>query len=383
MEKSEIEALVQRYAHNECTREEWLQLLSVVTATEQEAALQEALEKVWTTTTAAELPVSLRGRDELYPLRLPLPAPVPIWRRKATWITAAAVVTGLLVATYAVRWWTVPKPAAVVAQASTDVAPGHQGAVLTLGDGRQLALDSAQNGVVAQQGNAPVVNHNGQLRYQAGTTSAALVYNTVTTPRARQYQLVLPDGSKVWLNAASSIRYPVAFNATERKVAITGEAYFEIAPNAGAPFRVVTQGMEVQVLGTHFNINSYNDEGAVKTTLTAGAVNIKSGNQVLPLRPGQQSSLTSGKLMLVPTPDVESALAWKDGLFLYNGASLDEIMRQVARWYDVDVVYKDKIAEAFVATIPRDVPVSQVLELLEATGHVHFHIEQRVITVMR
>ncbi|SCC56596.1 FecR family protein [Chitinophaga costaii] len=380
MEKSEIEQLVQRYARHECTPAEWLQLLSIMEAGEHDAELQQAIKQVWAATTAQDMPATIH-KEALYAQLEPLLTPPLVVKQRRSWMAAAAVVAGLLLAGYAAKQWLLPTRQAVVAQ-RPNLPPGHNGAVLTLANGQQIVLDSAANGPLARQGNTQLMHQNGQLIYKPEGPATATAYNIVTTPRARQYQLVLPDGSRVWLNAASSIRYPVAFHG-QRSVEITGEAYFEIAPQAGAPFTVTAHNMEIAVLGTHFNVNAYEDEASAKTTLTEGAVKVSTANNTLLLHPGQQSILHAGAVTLVQHADVQSALAWKDGLFSYNGERLEPIMRQIARWYNVDVVFKDKIEEEFVATIPRDVPISQVLELLEATEHVHFSMQGKVITVAR
>lgn len=266
-----------------------------------------------------------------------------------------------------------------------DVTPGGNFATLTLADGSKVILDSMSNGLVASQGSAKVVKlENGEIKYEAGKTTGEILYNTMTTPVGGEYHLVLPDGTGVWLNAASSITYPTAFTGKERNVSITGEVYFEVAKNANMPFKVKAEEQTIEVLGTHFNVNAYGNEHTVNTTLAEGKVLVTEKNKTITLQPGQQvQNDKAGNLRLVHNPDIDETLAWKDGLFRFNGTDIETIMRQVARWYGVEVIYKDKITEQFVAEIPRSVNVSKLLELLELTKQVHFTINSKVITVTR
>jgi transmembrane sensor len=293
-----------------------------------------------------------------------------------------------------------------------DVQPGGDKAVLTLADGGTIVLDDAQNGTITREGSTVINKLDGIVMYQspgANTQEAtAIGYNTLKTPRGGKYQLVLPDGSKVWLNAGSSITYPTAFAGNERKVEITGEAYFEVAPltpkggQRKLPFIVNVLpstggagGGRVEVLGTHFNINAYDDETDVKVTLLEGSVKVanresaKDNEFATVLRPGEQaviaghSPLTTDNspLTIDHSPDLEQVIAWKNELFQFQDASIESIMRQVARWYDVEVEYKGKIEKQFVGKIPRRVPVSTLLKILESTGWVHFAIDGKKIIV--
>jgi transmembrane sensor len=267
-----------------------------------------------------------------------------------------------------------------------DVAPGRNAAILTLAGGKQLLLDSTAAGIIGKQGNATINNNNGRLTYTAlHEKPTVLFYNTLRTAKGNQYQLALPDGTEVWLNAASSITYPTAFTGDQRKVTISGEAYFEVAANKSLPFIVQEGNMTVQVLGTHFNINGYDNEDAVKTTLLEGAVRVLSGDSSSRLKPGQQAILTrnSARISVVNDANTEEAVAWKNGHFMFTDAPIESVMQQVARWYDVDVVYDTPVSGHFVADIPRNSPLSQVLKLLELTDQVHFKLEGRKITVTR
>ena len=265
-----------------------------------------------------------------------------------------------------------------------DVVPGGNKATLTLADGSVILLDDAKNGTLAQQGSAKVIKLDGKLLYDlASERSKQVVYNTISTPKGGQYQLELPDGSLVWLNASSSIHFPTSFIEKERRVEITGEAYFEVAKNADKPFIVSVNNSEVQVLGTHFNINAYNDEEEVRTTLLEGAVKFVDGNNTSLLQPGQQSQLTKDRIVkVVNDVDVNEVVAWKNGLFSFENAGIETIMRQLSRWYDVEIEYKGKTDDIFVAEMSRNIKLSDVLKALELTGRVKFEIDGKKIVVM-
>jgi len=263
-----------------------------------------------------------------------------------------------------------------------DVAPGQEGAILTLSNGKTIVLDNADNGSLAQQGATEVIKKNGQLVYANQGSSSEVLYNTMTTPKGRQYSLVLADGSKVWLNAASSITFPTAFDGKERRVSITGEAYFEIAHNAQMPFTVQKGEMSIQVLGTHFNVNSYEDENSINVTLLEGLVKMTKGNVNSFIKPGQQARLQNEGIKLINNADINAIMAWKNGLFVFDGTDIGALMRQLSRWYDVDVVYDKKINDVFYAEIPRNTKLSDVLRALELTGQVKFEINGKEIIVL-
>lgn len=267
----------------------------------------------------------------------------------------------------------------------TDVAPGGNKAILTLADGSTIVLDNVSNGAITQQGGTNVIKlDNGVLAYNAiNTNEAEVLYNTITTPRGGQYQLTLADGSKVWLNAASSLRFPAIFFGKERKVELTGEAYFEIAKNVNMPFKVEVKKMVVQVLGTHFNINSYDDEAVIKTTLLEGAVSVKKDNNLRQLSAGQQAQLNNkGEIELIDNVDTEETIAWKNGKFIFTGNDIQSVMRQLGKWYDIEVEYRgDLTNEEFVGIISRNVNISQILEMLEKTRAVNFEIKDRKVIV--
>lgn len=269
------------------------------------------------------------------------------------------------------------------------IVPGSNNAILTLSNGNQISLNDKENGVLASQSGVIITkNKDGQLQYQIKADAPAGI-NTISTPRGGQYQLILVDGTKVWLNAASSITFPTQFNGSERKVEIIGEAYFEVAKNANKPFKVKSKNQIIEVLGTHFNVNTYDDEVADKTTLLEGSVSISkvtngkvqtTGSKIL--KPGQQASVSVNQSQItVALADEDEAVAWKNGYFKFNKADIQSIMRQVSRWYNVDVEYKGEMnQDLFVGKINRSEHVEEVLSILERSK-INVAIKGRTIII--
>jgi ferric-dicitrate binding protein FerR (iron transport regulator) len=259
-----------------------------------------------------------------------------------------------------------------------DITPGTQGAILTLGDGSTVVLDSLHNGEVANQQGVKAVLLNGKLLYEksGGEPANSIVYNSMTTPRGRQFHLVLPDGSQVWLNAQSSIRYPTAFTGKDRRVDISGEVYFEVKKDEQKPFFVNVPGRaEIAVLGTDFNIKAYTEEPYLNTTLVNGAIKVATGAKSTVLKPGYTAAIEQGNIKVI-SADIDQVLAWKNGAFYFDGATLQEVMRELSRWYDIEVVYEPGVPDArFGGKISRDVNLAGLLRGLQATG-VHYRIEQ-------
>jgi transmembrane sensor len=307
------------------------------------------------------------------------------WRRRA-WMAAAAVLL-LVAGVGGYRQLTGGNKQVTIAARAVkqDVAPGKHAAVLTLAGGRRVLLDSSISDTVGRQGNTTIINMKGLLAFQGQPAGSAseLVYNTLTTNSGNQYQLILPDGSKVWLNAASSIRFPVSFGAKERKVEVTGEAYFEVVTNANRPFLVQHENTMVKVLGTSFNINTYADERALTATLLEGAiaVGVDGNNKVI--RPGQQARIgAGGGISILDNVSTEEVVAWKNDLFFFRSADIGTIMRQLARWYDIQIAYQgEDIGERFYAKLPRSVHLSEALDALSLTGKVHFELEGKKVIV--
>ncbi|WP_316815524.1 FecR family protein [Pedobacter nyackensis] len=274
-------------------------------------------------------------------------------------------------------------------QISNDIKPGGNKAILTLSDGSKVDLNDVHTGgIVANQPGIRIVkNKDGQLIYNIISNSksnTAGLYNTIQTPLGGQYQVNLPDGSSVWLNASSSLRYPVNFEGDERRVELTGEGYFEVAKNKERPFRVQTRNQVVEVLGTHFNINSYEEEEHTKTSLLEGSVKVRSliNERTTVLVPGQQSLLNDYSIN-VKSVDVNEVAAWKDGYFVFNAESIPSAMRKIARWYGLEISYEGDINDKDLAgSVSRSTNVSEVLKTLELTGIVHFKLEGRKIKVI-
>lgn len=307
------------------------------------------------------------------------------------WAWAAAALLLMVTGTYLfMNKRIAPPPIVVTPPLQDDVVPGGRKATLTLAGGNVISLDDAKNGVVAGQGKTLIrKTANGQLVYDASQAGADAAsgppsYNTVATPRGGEYQVVLPDGSRVWLNAASSIRFPTVFTGASRKVEITGEAYFEVTGNARMPFHVIAGAQTIDVLGTDFNVQSYQEENAIKTTLIKGSVRISLGSQSNLLRPGQQASAaTATGISVTADADLEEALAWKNGFFVFNDTGLGDVIHQLERWYGVDMDGTDINISTyrFNGRISRNVTLSNVLKMMEVTSNLHFSIKGRTIHI--
>ncbi|MBB2149056.1 FecR family protein [Pedobacter gandavensis] len=276
--------------------------------------------------------------------------------------------------------------------AKNDIPPGGNKAYLTLANGKRITLTDAGVGTLAEESGIEISkNAEGQIVYkiadQAGNTKGALMaMNSIETPKGGQYQVLLPDGTKVWLNAASRLTYPVSFASRNRTVELTGEAYFEVAKDATHPFKVKSSGQEVEVLGTHFNVNAYKDESVIRTSLMEGSVKVSSASgsaNGIFLKPGQQSKV-AGTGIQVENVGVDEVLDWKNGNFVFNDEDLRSILRKVARWYDVEIVYEvDPSEVSLLGIVSRSKNVSVILDAIEQTEQVHFKIEGRRIIVMK
>lgn len=313
---------------------------------------------------------------------------VPVHRvhflRNWSWAAASVILlAGIGTYFWATHKATTPPVAGVVK--TTDIPSGREGAILTLADGSQLVLDSVNNGVITTQNGTQVRMKNGQLTYDpAGAALGTVAYNTMRVPKGREFQLTLPDGTRVWLNAASSLRYPTAFTGKERKVEVTGEAYFEVTPHPEMPFIVdVNHKAAIEVLGTHFNINAYDDEANIKTTLLEGSVKVVRASESKMLKPGQQAQINEQKgIAVVNNADADKVMAWKNGLFNFEGATLQEIMRQLERWYDIEVVYEKGVPNVeFTGEMTKGISLNGVLIALEKSD-IHFRLEGRKLIVL-
>jgi ferric-dicitrate binding protein FerR (iron transport regulator) len=316
------------------------------------------------------------------------PIPLIPSHRQRFWAAASVI----LVIGFAAYFWfshsLFKTNASVVAHLpqTEDVAPGGNRAILILADGREISLDSMRDGKVAEDRNAEILKEDsGLLVYNAsGHPASTTGSNTLITPNGGQYSVILSDGTKVWLNAASSLKYPVSFSGGERIVEVGGEAYFEVAADPGKPFVVKNGDRKIEVLGTHFNINAYQTEDTVKVTLLEGLIRVSrtySGAPVL-VRPGQQAEMGKrGAINLREDPNVESAVAWKNGYFSFTNASVQQVMEELSRWYDIQVSYEGKLpGRRFGGEIQRNLTLSQVLKLLEKSD-IHFRIAENKLIV--
>jgi len=391
-----MQDLFKKYLLNQCAPEEVEKILGYFDVAENELSLRaliaESLEDVdagyeevkWTPSldeTFASIKKELNNKKgKLIPLK------------KRTWSWGAAAVVFLLVGLAAYDLIKSPGHQQSIANGAIPKqkdAPGSNKAVLTLADGSAIRLGTATNGTITQQGQARISKPvDGQLVYTAlNEKPNPVLFNTIATPRGGQYELVLSDGSKVWLNAASSLRFPVTFSGKERRVALTGEAYFEVAKNASMPFKVMVDGKtELEVLGTHFNVNAYDDEATVKTALLEGQVKVvglATGNASI-IVPGEQARLNNnGQISIDKNIDTEQAIAWKNGAFNFSNADLGMVLRQLSRWYDVDVVIEGRLPERqFNGEIQHDLKLTQVLKLLEKNG-VYSRLEGKKLIVLQ
>lgn len=269
------------------------------------------------------------------------------------------------------------------------IFPGGNKAVLVLSDGTSINLNDVDNGLLAEQSGMKIEkDEDGLITYELSTLEkedAVISYNSIVTPNGGQYKVILSDGTSVWLNAASSLRYPTRFSGNERRVELVGEGYFEVAENKQMPFIVESEGQKVQVLGTHFNINTYDDENIVKTTLLEGAVKVSTGKQAGLLSPGEQArvNLTTDRITISDV-NVERIIAWKNGRFSFEETNIRNIMKQVSRWYDVDVSFEgDFSAVELSGVISRTENVAQLLKLLKGTRQVDFKLVGKSITVFK
>lgn len=269
-----------------------------------------------------------------------------------------------------------------MALVANDIAPGKNTATLTLAGGKTITLSDTRNAIIVD--NSTLTYNDGSAITTATPPTGSTVMLTAATPRGGTYQVILPDGSKVWLNAASSLTFPSDFNKfSSRKVSLTGEAYFEVAKDKTRPFIVNTEKQDVEVLGTHFNINSYVDEPVARTTLLEGSVKVSAFNTTKLLKPGEQASL-KGSRINVENVDTEAAIAWKNGNFVFDDEDLESIMRKIGRWYDMEVYYQDKPRKpSSLGILSRDKKLSALLKILGSSGEVHFKVEGRRIIVMK
>lgn len=392
MSQQRLQYLLDKLLTSDCTEAEKQELFQLIETVNDEPQLQDVLEGAWMRYNQPSHVVSEDRSATILKNILNENQVLPLRRKRKLWpymAAAASVVVLIGLAVYRL-WLPATKPVEPnMAAITNDVkAPDKSKATLTLAGGQQILLDQVQSGTLAtENGSRVVMEKDGQLVYEkTGAANSGTTYNILNNPRgSRVVTLTLPDGTRVWVNAGTSLTYPTAFAANERKVVLTGEAYFEVSKNPGKPFRVqfVSAGREgsVEVLGTHFNINTYDDEPAIKTTLLEGSVNVKSAFGNIVLKPGEQSSISQSSHTSHPIP-VETVVAWKDGLFDYKRSDITEVLRDAARWYDIEIVYEGKKpADTFTGGIDRTATLTELLTILQMTG-VHFKLEGRKLIVL-
>ncbi|HEY9260823.1 FecR domain-containing protein [Chitinophaga sp.] len=381
------EALLKKYLDGQCSPEEMATLYSWLLTSDTHkpllAVMQQDFERIMKAQPAIPEELSNRmesrlmetiGREKVVQMRVSR-----LWKWGVAAGVAVLLTTGV---TVFYRLHTPAAPPVLASLKAQDVKPGTNKAVLTLADGSVVTLDSAGNQVI-QQGGTKVEQKNGELQYASAGNNAAIGYNMLKVPRGGQFTIVLPDGTQVWLNSASSLRYPTAFTGNNRTVEMQGQGYFEVKKNAKQPFIVKVNSMEVQVLGTGFDIMAYDDEEELRTTLVSGAVKVKQGGVEKYLKPGEQAAIdNSTGVMSVRNADVQGVVAWKTGFFEFDNANINIILRQLARWYDIDVDTKTVDKRLFGGRINRNLPLSEMLSLLESSG-AKFNLEGRKLTVIR
>lgn len=402
VEDSRLAYLFQRYLDKTSTQEEEDELLELIYKATYDQQLKDLMDKIW-----SQLPGSYQLSDDqsnriLSEIKLQFPLITSqkrmIKMRLIRWGAAAAVLLVLIAA-----GWMIYKNNAhrklsntpsIAAKSPGDVSPGGNKAVLIMGNGSQLVLDSSKRGVLTNIGSTQVVSMGkGKLAFQQkgektqnmlSPEDSSPEYNILVTPRGGDYMIILPDGTKAWLNAASSLRFPTVFAGNERKVELKGEAYFEVAKNKDKPFIVKSGNMEVQVLGTHFDVDAYGDNSTDKVTLLEGAVRVVQTDSHLSqlLQPGEAAQMEKQRnIQLIKHADIEEAIAWKNGLFLFHNTDIHDVLLQLSRWYDIQVVYNGNITAGLNGMISRNTSLSQVLNMLEYTSKVKFVIEGRKVIV--
>lgn len=380
-----------RYINDGCDEAEVKLLLSHFKLDENEDQLKKyILEELEQEEWEGNCPVDLDGRlHAVYDrvsthIKPALTSSKPLVKRLYFRVAAAAVIMLALASVYLFTSRSAKNSGTPGTAAS--ILPGRNQAVLTMADGRTIALNDAVDGQLASENGITVrKTADGQIIYETAadnTVTDKPIYNTIQTPAGGQWQVVLPDRTHVWLNASSSISYPVAFVGKERLVKLSGEAYFEVSSNKTLPFVVESGNQVVEVLGTSFNIMAYNNEQQITTTLFNGAVNVKTGGKKQQLAPGEQVLNRQNRIELVKGADLEEVIAWKNGYFKFN-SGIEEIMNKIARWYDVRIVYENKPdpSQKFEGEISRWRNLDEILHIMEYTGKVHFKVERNTIIV--
>lgn len=387
---SRLHELLEVYLRDSCTDDEEQELLAIIRQGRHGEYIRDFIQTWVDSNTSAQEDMLTPGRsEEIFNNVIMAGARLPAkrmfsWRKAAA---AAAIMIGLAAGIYFLGHQKTESTPHVVAQVpfEEDISPGKSGAILTLGDGSKVVLDSSQNGMITIQGNAAVDIENGVVSYALVGADTAVVFNTMTTPRGRKYRLVLADGSVIWLNSESAVTFPTSFPGNERMVTIEGEAYFEVARHIDKPFIVkIGDRQKIRVLGTQFNINAYENESVIKTTLIKGSIQVEArGGDKVMLQPGQQATVAEfGSIKTRNNTDLEEVMAWKNGFFHFQNADIKTVMRQLSRWYDVEVSYPAVLPDwSFTGEIGETLTLKEVLDGLAFTN-IKFKIDGRKLILL-
>lgn len=375
-----LQFLFSKYLQNQITQDEYTELWQLM----EEEKLSHQLQDLWKQEPVNSLD-SAEWEQKLAAIRK-IQSPVRrVGVRWRTYAVAASVILALAAYWFIDLQFTAKENKVEARKNLSEVLPGHSGAVLTLSNGQKLILDSAGNGELATDANVAIIKKDGELVYNG--RSQEMVYNTVSTDKGRQWRLTLPDGTRVWLNAASSISYPLSFHGKERVVTMTGEVYFEVVHNAKQPFKVKVGDRLIEDIGTSFNVNAYADEKTLTATLLEGAVSIstpETPRSIVMEGIGKQAQVNgSGKISVSTDADTEEVMAWKNGMFSFNQSDIQGIMRQISRWYDLDVMYTGtRRKETFSGMVSRSSNLSQVLKIMEQAS-IRFRLEEKTLIVIQ
>jgi len=389
MNRSRLVYLYQQYIANSSTVEELEELQVLLRHPENEKEFIDLLDGSWEDLKHIQLKdISIDRADHIF---ADVVRPVDFQRKNNwLWIRVAAAILVILSAT--IVFYRYSDNARVKTQlvkhtqpVLNEIMPGSNKAVLTLGNGHKVVLDDAQSGQIATEEGVIIKKiADGQLSYAASGKDVTIEQNNLSIPKGGQYHVTLPDGTQVYLNSTSSLSYPTQFIGSSRNVTLQGEAYFEVAKNAKMPFIInVNNKQKIEVLGTHFNVKAYTDEQEINTTLLEGSVKISTDDKNVILKPGQMAVNNPSKSLSVQIADLEEIMAWKNGLFIFNNENITTVMKKVARWYDVDVVFKGNMENTnFVGNYSRSKSLANLLKNIELMDKVHFRAEGRRITVI-
>ena len=394
---SDYTILLEKFFTNTCSLKEFDELLELSGNEELKAELSITMKDFWTNPLPGNVTpneildakfLELMQEAKIIDIQKPAKPKVPWISAITSYAAAITILFGLTIGMY----YFFKTPAKNPTQTLTNmpapieinqILPGGNKAILTLSDGTTIDLANTQNGALATQGNIKINKSNGVISYvNTNNNIPAMLFNIISTPKGGQYKLLLADGTKVWLNAASSLRYPISFNGNKREVELIGEAYFEVASDQSKPFTVSSNDLKVQVLGTHFNINAYENEGFSRTTLLEGSIRINVANNSQLLKPGQQARVSSlNEIKVINHVETEEVVAWKNETFQFVKSDIYSVMRQIERWYDVEIEYRGNIPTHFGGSISRNVTLDQVLNILQQTKKVRFEMEGKKVLV--